>query len=116
MKRILFIFVIVLLLAALVPQSVQAADELPPALPSSFYGQVSIMGRNVAPGTAITALIDGKVVATTKTIMWQGKSVYSLDVAKGAEGKTIRFKIGGSYAWQTAIKQSGTNKALNLFR
>ncbi len=95
-----------------------------PSMPSSFYGTVKVNGANVAEGTLIQALIGGQVYAEAYSQMYQGDSVFALDVKGddsdtaaqdgGREGDAIQFKIGGVLADQTAVWHSGTNVNLNL--
>ncbi len=95
-----------------------------PPFPSSIYGIVLVNGKNVADGTLIEALINGIVFATAYTQMYEGESVFSLDipgdeagttpVEGGKEGETIHFKIGGIIAKETGTWHSGTNVRLNL--
>jgi hypothetical protein len=95
-----------------------------PPLPSSFYGVVKVNQANLPVGTGVQALINGKVVAESITQMYQGDSVYSLDVPGddpstasiegGIEGDTITFKAGGLSADQTGLWHSATNISLNM--
>jgi hypothetical protein len=95
-----------------------------PVLPSSFYGKVKVNNANVADGTLIQAIINGKVYAQTFSLTYQGDSVYVLNVAGddsdtpvvdgGKDGDTIQFNIGGTAADQSGIWNSGTNVNLDL--
>ena len=95
-----------------------------PPLPSRFYGTAMINGENVVEGTIIRALINGRVVATTSAVMYQGESVYSIDVPGddpatpdiegGIEGDMIRFMLGGFLIRETVTWQSGTDIEFNL--
>lgn len=95
-----------------------------PPLPSSFYGQVKVDGKNVPDGTVVHALIGGKVYAEARTQTYEGNSVFSLDVPGddsttdaiegGKEGDTIQFEVGGAPASQTGTWHSGNNVNLNL--
>ncbi len=95
-----------------------------PALPSSFYGTVSVNAANVPDGTQVQALIGGLVMASGVTQTYQGSSVYVLDVPSdnpdtpaqdgGRSGDVIQFKVGGALAGQTGEWRSGTNTNLNL--
>lgn len=95
-----------------------------PPLPSSFYGTVKVNGANVPDGTLVQAKINGNVYAQTKTLTYQGDSVYSLDVMGddtstttiegGHDGDTVAFTIGGHPASQTGTWKGGTNVNLNL--
>jgi hypothetical protein len=95
-----------------------------PPLPSSFYGKVKVNGANVPDGTIIHATINGKVYAETKTLTYQGDSVYTLDVLGddtsttaiegGHEGDPVAFTIAGQPAIQTGTWKGGTNVNLDL--
>lgn len=95
-----------------------------PPLPSSFYGTVSLNGTNVVEGTVVEVLIDDKVIGESQTLMYEGKSVYSIDVngddsstpqvEGGKEGDLIYYRIGGLLAKETGTWHSGVNFELNL--
>ena len=95
-----------------------------PPLPSSFYGQVKVNGGNAPEGTLVRALINGQPYGEGRVQMYQGNSVYSLDVRGdesdtperdgGGEGDTIQFEVGGVLAAQTGAWHTGTNAELNL--
>jgi hypothetical protein len=112
---------ILVLLMSLVPT---VGAKAIPVLPSSFYGTVKVNQENVDEGVLIQALVDGQVIAEGRTLIYQGDSVYSLDVRGddsdtatvdgGREGDTIHFMIGGVQASQTGTWHSGTNVGLDL--
>ncbi len=94
-------------------------------MPSSFYGLVEGNGASVPLGTIISAWINGVQYAETGCILYNGISVYSMDVPAddpgtlgitegGIEGDLVIFKIGGIEANQTGIWRGGTNQALDL--
>ncbi len=95
-----------------------------PNLPSSFYGQVKINGQNVPEGTLVRALIGGREYATARAMLYDGNSVFSLNVVGdesdtssiegGKEGDTIHFEVGGVIADQIGVWHSGTNVSLDL--
>ena len=95
-----------------------------PPLPSSFYGTLTLNGSNVVEGTVIEALINDKMVGESQTLMYEGKSVYSIDVngddssttqvEGGKEGDLISYRIGGLIAKETGTWHSGVNFELNL--
>ena len=95
-----------------------------PPLPSSFYGTVKVNGANVPENTVVRALINGQAYAEARTQMYQGNSVFSLDVRGddtstperdgGVEGDPIQFEVGGVLAVQTGTWHTGTNTNLNL--
>lgn len=107
--------------AALLPTATVLAF---PSLPSSFYGIVKYNDTNIPEGTLVEALIDNQVFATGYSEMYQGNSVYTLDVRGddsdtaekdgGLEGDTINFRVGGLKAKETAIWHAGTNVSLDL--
>ncbi len=118
--RLICILALTLVLAVV---SAQPALAFPP-LPSSFFGTVKINGANVPLGTVVSARINGVQYASTTVQLYQGNTVYSLDVPGedtdvpgiqgGSEGNTIVFFIGSIQANQTGIWHSGTNTNLNL--
>lgn len=95
-----------------------------PPLPSSFYGKVSLNGSNLPEGTVVEALINEKVVSESQTLIYQGQSVFSVDVngddastgvvEGGKENDVVSFRIGGLLAEETGVWHSGTNVELNL--
>lgn len=95
-----------------------------PPLPSSFYGTVKVNGSNISVGTIVSAWINGVQYAYTGSLLYQGDSVYALDVPGddpattavegGAFGDTIVFQVNGRPAQQTGVWQSGTNVMIDL--
>jgi hypothetical protein len=95
-----------------------------PVLPSSFYGTIQVDGANVKPGTIIKALLENQVFAEGVTLMYEGTSVYMINVPGddnytqeidgGREGEQIFFEVGGLVADQSGTWHSGTNVELNL--
>lgn len=93
-------------------------------MPSSFYGNIQVDGANVGPGTSFKALIGNLVFAETHTLIYEGSSVFTINVPGddidtpevdgGREGEEIFFEIGGLVADQTGTWHSGTNVGLNL--
>jgi hypothetical protein len=122
-KTILFfIFLTLVLITNGLPAAVKAG---PPSMPSSFYGLAEENGASVPLGTVISAWINGVQYAETGCILYNGISVYSMDVPAddpgtlgitegGIEGDLVIFKIGGIEANQTGIWRGGTNQALDL--
>jgi hypothetical protein len=98
--------------------------EAMPPLPSSFHGTVKRDGTNVAEGTVVSAWINGVKYAETQSQMYQGNSVYAINVPGddpdttqvegGVEGNTIVFKVGDSTASPTGTWHTGTDVDLNL--
>lgn len=122
MRRLrIIIAIITLTLALLVTNGIVFAV---PPLPSSFYGTVTLNGSNFAEGTVVEAMIGDKVISESQTMMYEGKSVYSIDVngddtsttpiEGGKDGDVIRFRVGGLMAEETGMWRSGTNVELNL--
>jgi hypothetical protein len=120
LKRLFLSFLLALVAGVLAITPVLAF----PPLPSSFYGQVKANGQNVPDGTLVRALIGGKAYATTRTLSYQGNSVFSLNVAGdetdtavvegGKEGDRIQFEVGAVMADQSGVWHSGTNVSLDL--
>jgi len=102
---------------AVIVMLVGLAADLPPALPSGFYGYVN-GGR---AGQTVTVQVGSQVLARSTVFLWQGKPVYSLDARMdGAdqvrpiiEGTTATFKVG-SVNVGTAALHSGTNVQKDL--
>jgi len=113
--------ILIVLLTGLFPVSSVKAF---PALPSSFYGKVTVNGMNFSDGTLVQALINDQPVAQGYTQTYQDYSVYSLDVPGddpataavegGKEGDIVQIKVGGVLASQTGVWRGGTNVELNL--
>ena len=122
MKKLLVLTTLILTLSILF-FNVQPAFAVPPQ-PSGFYGTVKIDGANVAAGTAVTARISGVTYATSEYLLYNGDTVYSVDVPGedpdtagtqgGVAGDTVVFFIGAVQASQTGTWASGTNLTLNL--
>lgn len=112
MVRLVVLFGLMVALLLALPMTA-AAQALPP---SGFYGEVAAGGAVVKDGTVVDVSVDGKKVTSTKTLTFQGKSVYTVDVVGDAAlaGKTVEFTIGTLKATQTGKWASGSNVALNL--
>jgi hypothetical protein len=118
--RYLMIGVIVIIITGMMVSPVNAI----PPLPSSLFGTVHLNGEKVPEGTSIRALIDDVVMGEGQTMIFQGESVYSLDINGddpdtkeidgGVEGDIIHFNVGGVIAEETGVWQGGTNVELNL--
>ncbi len=104
--------------------NVSTAFAIPP-LPSSFYGTVKVNGANAAPGAQISAWINGVKFAETTVLIYEGNTVYSLDVPGddpstidvtegGVAGDRIEFHIDGQVADQASQWAGGTNVENNL--
>ena len=105
--------------------------------PATFFGSVTVDGDSVSDGTAVVALIDGKVCSEEEKQPGQkgtwttteadpeygiesGDSMYVIDVVSdsqtpgcGTEGATVTFIIAGRPAQQTGLWKAGSNP-LNL--
>lgn len=100
--KIIFILLVLTLIAA----------DLPPALPSSFYGTVA----GYPAGTKINIWMEGAKVTSTLAFEYLGYGVvYSVNVPGIAEdeGKALTFKTGGTVIG-LGVWHSGTNMELNL--
>lgn len=96
----------------------------PPAPPSSLYGYVVLNGQVLAEGTAVEAIIDSTTVASTETVLYQGRSFYAMDVPAddpdtaeiegGRQGDLVRLKVAGLSATRMVRWQGGTNQEVNL--
>lgn len=117
------IFITIVLALVLVFSSFSTAQALPP-LPSSFFGPVRLDGALVPAGTLISARISGIEYATTLTTIYEGDSVYSINIPGddpdtpgkdgGAPGDVVAFYLNGIAANETANWVSGTNVSLPL--
>jgi hypothetical protein len=104
--------------------------------PATFHGTVTVDGDNVSDGTAVVALIDGKVcgegardpdgpkgtwtASETTQDYERGDSLYVIEVVSdsqipgcGTEGARVAFLIGGKPAHEEGIWIAGPNR-LNL--
>ena len=98
--------------------------DYPPPLPAAFWGAVTLNGENVSAGTPITAWIDNVQVASTEAQIYEGASVYNIDIPAddpctagrqgGSDGETVRFKIEDSWARETGVWKSGAVVERNL--
>ena len=90
-----------------------------PPLPSSFYGRVDLDGTDVSPGAAVSAWIDGIKFAETAALLYQGHSVYAINIPGddaessviegGVDGDVITFRVLGHPSPNTAVWHSATN-------
>ena len=120
-RRILISVTIVL---SILMATFSVAQAVPP-LPSSFHGTVKVHGENVEEGTVISAWINGVKYAETASLMYEGDSVFAIDVPGddtstvdviegGVDHDTIVFKIGDLEAFETGLWIKGTYVELNL--
>jgi hypothetical protein len=115
-KKVLVAFLIVV---AVLLANVSSTFAQPP-LPSGFYGTVKLNGANVPDGTVVSAWINGVKFAESTVQLYQGDTVFNLDVPGddagtdgviegGASSDTVSFHIGNLVAAQTHAWASGTN-------
>ena len=105
--------------------------------PATFFGTVTVDGHNVSDGTAVVALIDGKVCgegerepgrkgtwtaseADPEYGIESGDSMYVVDVVSdsqvpgcGTDGAKVTFLIAGRPSQQVGLWRAGSNP-LNL--
>ena len=110
MTLVVALVLLALLLPAGLPGTVLA--EIPPVC--RFWGEVTLCGQNVPPGTVVTVRVlhpDTGPSWTTTTFMNRGKSVYFIDIppydptvpeAGGVQGEEVYFSI----TWQDAVLTS----------
>ena len=93
-------------------------QELPPALPSSFYGKVQVNGQNAPAGEIVSAWINGVEVASTAVEYFEGSAVYALKVSSEdpiEDGAIIEFRYKNKYIADVYGEwHSGTNTELDL--
>lgn len=83
------------------------AAELPPQLPSSFYGEVF----NGSVNQLVTNNINPNSYTYTRD--YNGLIVYSMDISNGNEGDIVYFYINGSVVG-SGIYHIGTNQRVDL--
>ena len=121
-KRLYIAFFLALLAGVL---AITPALALVPPLPSSFYGTVRANGNPVHAGTLVRGFINGVQYAETHTLIYQGDSVYSINIPGddpstigtiegGKEGDIVQFEIENFLTGQTGVWHSGTNVEINL--
>ena len=99
-----------LLALCLILSGLPASATTPPRMPHAFYGTVTVAGALAGEGTAIKAYADGVLAAET-TVNDQGE--YALEVP-GTDGDQVTFKVGATWANETASWQFGKIQQLNL--
>lgn len=119
-------WLVVLVILALGLPAARVSAETPPPIPTMIWGTARVNGVAVPDGTQIQALVNGVVLATTQTLLYNGNpATYSIlvpgdnlsttpVVGGGKDGEPITFRIGGSNALQTALWSSGTSVHLDL--
>lgn len=100
MKKIILIVCLLALLCS--------GFTLPPALPSSFWGECS----GIPVGAAITISYGG-IEAKTATLTYAGKVYYAVNLVNGVEGDIVYFRYAGRVVGQAAY-HVGTNQHIDL--
>lgn len=94
------------------------ADELPPALPPVFYGEVWVNGETVTDGTTIVAKIEGvDKDCSTEIEILDDISVYVIKLIgdESMEGAEVIFFIDGVQATHLPVEwRKGTSTQLDL--
>ncbi len=97
-----------------------------PPRPSSFFGRITLeeTAGPTPPGTRISVWIGGIRYTETFSLLSGGESVYRIDVPGDVEGtpaveggqpgQTIRFRVAGVEAQQTAVWQDGLYERRDL--
>ena len=100
---------------------VKAQEELPPAMPSCFYGTVTVNGAPAAVGSEISAWINGEKIAWTEVEYFSEDEtyVYALKITSDGsfeEGAAVEFRLNDEYIAdeKTAVWREGTNVNLDL--
>jgi hypothetical protein len=114
LKTQLILISLMLTLGLLLANAVPALADPPPGLPSSFYGTVKVGGANVPPGTIVKAKINGVEHAHTTVQLFEGDTVYYLDVTGGSDGNAVVFYVNDQAADQTGTYETGSNVNLPL--
>ena len=82
------------------------AADLPPALPSSYYGTIT--------GAGAGAIVTSNFAGSTIAFFAEGYGViYSLNVTGGEDGAPVTIYVNGKAAG-TAIYATGSNTNVNL--
>jgi hypothetical protein len=95
-------------------------QELPPALPSSFYGEVFVNGQYAPAGAVVSEWIDGEKVASTTVEYFEDEDayVYAMKISSDGlieDGASIEFRYQDKYpAAETGSWHLGTNTELDL--
>jgi hypothetical protein len=101
------------------------ASALPPPLPSSHWGVITLDGRPVPSGSKLSAYVDGVLCGeTTRFFSFEGTTGYSITVKGdnpdtpekdgGRHGDVIRFRLNHKIVPATAVWIEGGNSRLNL--
>lgn len=95
-----------------------------PALPTRFYGSITLNGGNAPANGLLTALIGQEIYATVAITLSQGRASYVIDVPGddpttaqldgGREGDQVHFSLRGYSTVQQAVWREGQATALDL--
>jgi hypothetical protein len=96
MKKLILVIVVALLLIA---------SDLPPALPSSFWGYVT----GAPAGATVTTNYTGK----TTTIAYGNFVLYLINVTNGVDGQAVIIFVNGAKCGQS-VYHTGTNQHVDL--
>ena len=98
--------------------------QLPPLLPSAFWGRVYAREGTLTEETPVTAWIGDNQVAETKVVFEEDKPYYSLDVPPddpqtpevdgGKPGDTVRFKVGGLWTTEQSTWHTGATTRCDI--
>jgi hypothetical protein len=108
MSKLRFLVLLAALALMLSLPAVASAQEV---LPHVFTGTARVNGEFMAPGTEITALINGEEQGST-TVKANGE--YEALVVEQGNGTEITFRVGTLTADQMAIWKSGAATMLDL--
>jgi hypothetical protein len=90
------------------------ARAAPPALPSSFWGNVTLAdGRDAPVGAVVRALVDGQARAEALTREFEGRTVYSLHVP-GSAGEAVGWELCDVPLPVHSAWQGGSNARVDL--
>lgn len=98
-----------------------AADDSPPKLPLSVYGEVTIDGEPAPAGTEIVALIDGDErgeIVTTEDGVYGGSAMGDeklvVDGHESDDGAAVTFLVDGTEADETVTWEPGADTEVTL--
>jgi hypothetical protein len=99
------------ILLALITAFLLTAYDMPPALPSCFYGEV----KGGQAGQVVSVQVNGETVRTTKVFDWESTPVYALKVYMDdiVDGTQAVFYVDGVKAGAGTLYR-GTNVELVL--
>jgi len=115
----------VLLIALLATHPEGSARAGPPALPSSFWGEVTLADGSAAPtGLAIWAMVGEEVRVEALTRPYEDLTIYTLHVPAddsdlaglqgGREGDPVHWQVCGEALAASGTWHGGTNVRLDL--